>query len=111
MLNRAWIFFRWASVYPVWDVLGAEGFCSYVLDYLFDLKTGLGSREGVYSESSLYLVCSFVALFKFSAPAFELDDIRGSDSFFVFIIVCDCFEAYIVLIVEYGVLEGLAYSS
>lgn len=51
-------------------------------------------------------MCSFITFFKLSDHAFELDDVRGSNSFF-YVVISDRSEANIILVARDGVPEEL----
>lgn len=52
-------------------------------------------------------MCSIFCYFSFSSNCFEQDDIHQSNFSFLFIIVCDCFDTYVIFAIGDGFPEGV----
>lgn len=67
-------------MYLVWDAFDARGFCRSLLGGFFDLRAVMGSCEGVYL-TKFALGVHVITYFELSDHAFELDDVKRSNSF------------------------------
>lgn len=66
-----------------------------------------------FSEKHLFKIESApneqqLGFFKIFGHSFELDDVDGSNSFFVFIIVRNCLDTYVIFVIMDRIPEGLA---